>query len=154
MPHNTDDCDACPIAPTRRDFLRDVSVMLGVTWVTAIKSVNRARTFPIPPADGAQIDKKNEIILVRWQQSMYAFNLSCPHQNTALRWDANTHRFQCPKHHSRYEPNGTFIDCRATRGMDRLTIALDGANVIVDLDSMHKQDVDPAGWAAAVVHIP
>jgi len=171
MPRSTDGCDACPIAPTRRDFLRDVPVAIAaivaslglsrnaaaqmpVSWTTAIKSVNAARTFPIPPADGAQIDKKNEIILVRWQQSMYAFNLSCPHQNTALRWDANTHRFQCPKHHSRYEPNGTFIDGRATRGMDRLTIALDGANITVDLDHMHKQDVDPAGWAAAVVHIP
>lgn len=147
------DCRACPIAPTRREFLRDVSIMLAVTFIAPLKSSNRARTYAVPKTDGAEIDRKNEVILVRWQNAVYAFNLSCPHQNTALRWDAPSHRFQCPKHHSRYQPDGTFIDGRATRGMDRLGISLEGGNVIVDLDGMHKQDTDPAGWAAAVVHI-
>lgn len=146
-------CGACPLAPTRREFLRDVSLMLGVSWIAALKSVNRMHTYPIPTTDGAEIDRKNEVILVRWQNAVYAFNLSCPHQNTALKWDNRGKRFQCPKHHSRYQPDGTFIDGRATRGMDRLSIALDGSTVLVDLDGMHRQDADPAGWAAAVVHV-
>ena len=57
---------------------------------------------------------------MRFQGVVYAFNLSCPHQNTALKWQPDDQRFQCPKHKSRYQPDGTFISGRATRGMDRL----------------------------------
>ena len=46
-----------------------------------------------------------------------------------------------------------FIEGRATRGMDRLAVKRDGANVVVDLDRLIKQDVDPAGWSAAVVSL-
>lgn len=40
---------------------------------------------------------------------------------------------------------------RATRGMDRFTIIRSGDNVVVDVDAMHKEDKDPAGWAAAML---
>ena len=66
---------------------------------------------------------------------------------------AAAHRFQCPKHKSQYQPDGEFITGRATRGMDRLGIRRDGSTVVVDLDALHKQDDDPAGWAAAVVRL-
>jgi Rieske Fe-S protein len=107
----------------------------------------------VPAADGVQIDRDNEVILVRWQSAVYAFNLSCPHQNTALRWDGADARFQCPKHHSKYQPDGTFISGRATRNMDRFTLRLDANTIIVDVDAMHKSDEDQAGWSAAVVHL-
>ncbi len=107
--------------------------------------------YPIPAADSVAIDADNQVILVRWDGKVYAFNLSCPHQNTALRWQEDEKRFQCPKHKSRYEPNGTFISGRATRGMDRLAIRREGAGVVVDLDTMYKQDEDRAGWEGAVV---
>lgn len=107
--------------------------------------------YPIPAADGAQIDKDNQVILVRWQNTAYAFNLSCPHQNTALRWDDADHRFQCPKHHSKYRPDGEFIEGRATRGMDRLAIQRQGNDLLVDVDKMFKEDEEKAAWAAACV---
>jgi Rieske Fe-S protein len=110
-------------------------------------------TYPIPAADGVQIDRDNQVILVRWQGAIYAFNLSCPHQNTALRWNAGDSQFQCPKHHSKYQPDGTFVSGRATRGMDRFTITRSGDNVVVDVDAMHKEDKDPAGWAAAMLKV-
>lgn len=164
------ECTECPIAPGRRAFLRDVS--LTVAGIVATLGLSRraaaqfpvtltegtaitptTHSYPVPAADGAQIDHKLEVIIVRWQGSAYAFNLSCPHQNTALRWDEKAQRFQCPKHHSRYQPDGTFIDGRATRGMDRLSITRDGDNLVVNLDAMHKQDIDAPGWTAAVVHL-
>jgi Rieske Fe-S protein len=165
------ECTGCPVA-TRREFLRDAGIsvvsvlaalgiarsagaMLPETFsIRPIAELNRRgalRTYPIPAGDGAQIDRGNQLILVRWHGSMYAFNLSCPHQNTALKWDDGEHRFQCPKHHSRYQPDGTFIEGRATRGMDRLDIRREGETVVVDPDKWHKQDTDPAGWNAAVV---
>ncbi len=110
-------------------------------------------TYPIPPADGVSIDKTNEVILVRHAGAVYAFALSCPHQNTALRWNADEGRFQCPKHKSRYQPDGTFISGRATRNMDRLPIRREGGTVIVDAERIFESDKDQAGWTAAVVTV-
>jgi Rieske Fe-S protein len=103
--------------------------------------------------NGVQVDRDAEVILVRWDNTVHAFNLSCPHQRTALRWNDGEQRFQCPKHHSQYTPAGEFITGRATRGMDRFAVRLDAGNVIVDVETMYKQDDDPAAWSAAVVRI-
>ncbi len=149
----------------RREFLRAAAsflatmATLGVSPAAAeAMTVREGRalrvrgaevTYPIPAADGATIDKEEQVILVRFQGVVYAFNLSCPHQNTALKWIAADQRFQCPKHKSRYQPDGTFISGRATRGMDRLAIRRDGENVLVNVDVMYEQDKDAAGWTAA-----
>ena len=79
------------------------------------------------------------------------FNLSCPHQNTALRWYPEDQQFRCPKHHSRYRPDGVFISGRATRSMDRLGVRREGDTIVADLDSFYRQDKDPTEWAAAFV---
>lgn len=110
-------------------------------------------SYAVPAADGATIDKDNEVILVRHAGGLYAFNLSCPHQNTALKWLDDEQRFQCPKHKSTYQPDGTFISGRATRGMDRFAIKRDGAGVAVDLETLYREDEDKAAWDAAVVHL-
>lgn len=161
-------CDHCEIAPARRRFLRQVGgaaigalVMVGMppdlaaTMTPTALRVLRWRganpTYPLPREDGVQIDKENQVILVRWQDHIYAFNLSCPHQNTALRWNEGDRLFQCPKHHSKYRPDGSFVSGRATRGMDRFSISRTGNEIVVDVNAMHKSDADPASWAGAVV---
>lgn len=160
----------CPLAE-RRTFLREVSTLVVGLFATLGAPSARAATvtirlargvagrgaeqgYPIPPADGATIDRDNQVILVRFQQKAYAFNLSCPHQNTALRWNVNEGQFQCPKHHSKYQPTGEFISGRATRNMDRLGIRLDGQNIMVDVTKFYRQDKNPTEWAAAVVTLP
>lgn len=112
-------------------------------------------SFPIPSADGAQIDKTNDVILVRWQGAVYAFDLSCPHQNTALKWDERDHSFNCPKHHSRFQPDGEYIadSGRATRNMDRFSVAKEGSTIQVDLDKLYREDTDNAQWIAALVKV-
>ncbi len=160
-------CEGCAVAPDRRQFLQraaaaaaGILLSLGATRQAALAETIRPTvgrllftgvSYPIPAQDGAEIDKDNQVILVRWQGSVYAFNLSCPHQNTALRWEADDGRFQCPKHHSKYRPDGTFISGRATRGMDRLGITRQGDHVVVDIVTMYKEDANPAQWKAAVV---
>ncbi|HEY7878829.1 MAG TPA: Rieske 2Fe-2S domain-containing protein [Gemmatimonadaceae bacterium] len=162
------DCDDCPIATDRRRFFRDAAlalagtlVALGATRRVALalpvelihpgRRTDHTVTYPVPTADGAQIDRDNQVIIVRWQNVGYAFNLSCPHQNTALRWDDADRRFQCPKHHSKYQPDGTFISGRATRSMDRLGIRLESTSLIVDLDQFYRQDKEPEQWKSAFV---
>ncbi len=164
-----DDCGTCPLVSTRRDFLRDAAV--GVAGVMAtfglarsasalpvsmIKALSRGKTgiaYAIPAADSVQIDRDNEVILARFQNSVFAFNLSCPHQRTALRWNKKDKQFQCPKHHSKYDPTGGFISGRATRSMDRLAITRQGTNVVVDTDTMYKEDEDTPEWTSSFVKL-
>jgi len=158
--------DACAGCAGRREFLRDaagiaLAVMaslgarsagaqpLALAAVRALSVRGAEATYPVPAADGATIDREREVIVARWGGRVYAFALSCPHQRTMLRWQEAEHRFQCPKHHSRYTPDGTFISGRATRGMDRYSVRREGGNVVVSLDALHRQDQDRAGWEAA-----
>src|SRR5258708_35740010 len=55
------------------------------------------RSYPVPAADGVSIDRDNEVILVRWQNTIYAVALSCPHQHTALLSAEDNNQVQCPK---------------------------------------------------------
>ena len=49
--------------------------------------------------------------------------------------------------------DGSFIDGRATRAMDRLAIRRDGTALVVDLDTLIQQDEHPAEWTAAFVTV-
>ena len=164
------DCAGCTLH-SRRDFLHDAQrasaaalAAIGMApagadamplrWISAIATKGGEHTYPIPAADGVQIDKDNEVILARSGKSVYAFALACPHQNTALRWDAGNNRFQCPKHKSKYRPDGTFIEGRATRSMDRYAVRLVGSSVAVDVDKLYQEDTDLTQWQHAVVSLP
>jgi Rieske Fe-S protein len=163
-----DACEGCALGASRREFLRTglaaalatlatlgarSAAALPINWVNALGVNGSTVSYPLPAADGVQIDKDHECILVRWQNEVYAFSLSCPHQHTALHWMEADARFQCPKHKSKYQPDGSFISGRATRAMDRFTLHQDGGNIVVDLAELHKQDKDPAGWHAAAIKL-
>ncbi|HEX9130243.1 MAG TPA: Rieske (2Fe-2S) protein [Gemmatimonadaceae bacterium] len=153
--------------PERREFLRNAAAfaVAAISMGLPIRSISakvvvsafasrKTLSYPLPAVDGANIDRDNEVILVRYNNELFAFNLSCPHQNTALRWNETDMRFQCPKHHSQYQPDGEFITGRATRNMDRLAIKRDAANtIIVDPDTLYRSDEDSAEWKAAVVKL-
>lgn len=159
-------CGGCS-AHSRRDFLRDglglalaALASLGLsgdaaamTWRFATGHVGgRDRvSYGIPASDGVTIDRDNQVILVRWEGALYAFALSCPHQNTALRWVEKAGRFQCPKHKSKYSPDGVFQSGRATRGMDRYVVTRDGDTIVVDVGTLIRQSEDEAAWDAAYV---
>jgi Rieske Fe-S protein len=126
---------------------------LPVSMVNALARGKAGLNYPIPATDGVQIDKDNEVILVRWNHAMYAFNLSCPHQHTALRWNDSVKEFQCPKHKSKYQPTGDFISGRATRSMDRFAVQKNGNNIVVDVDTMYQEDEQSAQWKAALIKV-
>ena len=169
-PREDDACRGCALVD-RRDFLRDASVTvvsvlvaLGaapktaaaapIRFVSALGGSHEDKTYPLPAADGTQIDKANEVMITRWQGKVYAFALACPHQNTALKWSDKDHQFECPKHHSRFQPDGAYIadSGRATRGLDRFAIRKDGANVVVNLDKLYQEDDNESDWKAAFVN--
>lgn len=166
-------CEGCALV-ARRDFFREagaaavsILIALGATPARAVAAPiefvsalegrgNRdEKSYPIPANDGVQIDKDNATMVTRWQGKVYVFSLACPHQNTMLRWSDKDSQFQCPKHHSRFEANGTYIpdSGRATRGLDRFAVRKDGNNVVANLDSLWQQDEDEATWNAAFIPV-
>ena len=162
MESPTDDCAGCTLG--RRSFLRDVAVAaaalaaigsradaMRVGFISALAERGPDVSYPIPTKDGVSIDKDNEVIVARNGQNVFAFMLSCPHQNTALRWNDRARKFQCPKHKSQYTADGVFIDGRATRSMDRFAVRKEGNTLIVNLDKFYEEDADPKEWKAAFV---
>lgn len=165
-----DDCAGCEIARAleRRDFLRRV-VATGVAALAGAAIPARAdalrisfgdgegtgpeKAYAIPAGDGAVIDRRESVIIARFDQRAYAFSLACPHQNTAIRWEDRNNRFQCPKHKSRYRPDGTFIEGRATRGLDRFAVRREADRLMVNLDFLYREDENAAEWARAFVSL-
>ena len=112
------------------------------------------RRYPVPATDGVNIDRSAQVILVRYNNSVYAMALACPHENAAVKWLAKDRRFQCTKHDSKYTPEGTYTSGHATRNLDRFPIRLDGTSVVVAIDRVFRSDQSPDGWNAARVQAP
>jgi Rieske Fe-S protein len=164
--HSDDSSSPCGSCSARREFLRQtftagaalagLSLLGPVREIAALEPRDRGRgpvKYALPPADGVSIDTTNEVILCRHAGEVYAFALSCPHQNTALKVLPKNAGFQCPRHKSKYQPNGTFVSGRATRNMDRLQITRDGTTISVDPDIAFESDSDPARWATALIKV-
>lgn len=163
----TDGPGACPgCEPARRLFLisaaQAAAAALGIAMVPSLVRAmplvddgqpRGERRYAIPAADGVSVDEDASLILARHAGSVYALSLACPHKRTAVRWQPGNGRFECPKHKSRYQPDGVFISGKATRSMDRFAIRRDGAFVVADTDRMFREDADTAAWRAAVVKV-
>lgn len=166
--HNNS-CNSCPIVERRR-FLRDATMSIAaiaaalgiapsfasaqsVEFITALGGGREDKSYAIPDKDGAQIDKQNDAILMRWQGKVYVYSIACPHQNTVVRWSDKDNQFECPKHHSRYLPDGEYVkdSGRATRGLDRFAVRRDGNNIVANLDKLYQQDEDPTQWNTAFI---
>jgi len=166
---NERDCEACPLGGLveRRAFVRDAvtSVLAGIGVLSLSArsalamhasfargvTVAAEKAYALPAEDGVVIDRDESVIVARFAGRAYAFSLACPHQNTAIRWESHNNRFQCPKHHSRYQPDGTFIEGRATRGLDRFAVRREGEQLYVNLDALYRQDENAVQWSAAFV---
>lgn len=161
-------CGGCAGARSRRQAIGQISsallaAMAGVALrpgtAAAVPVVEGAGAeagsgelaYSMPATDGVTIDRQQQVIVVCFQQKVYAFNLACPHENTALRWRKRDGRFQCPRHESQYGPDGTFIKGRATRNMDRFAVRRSGNILIVDVNHLFHSDEQSGQWSAAAV---
>lgn len=143
---------SCAVVTFALGFPARVVVSLPMTFAEGIGE-GPERAYPVPAADGVQIDRDRQVILVRFQSRVYAFSLACPHEHAAVKWVEKDRRFQCTKHDSRYQADGVHTSGRATRNLDRFPIRLEAANVVVSLDKVFRSDQDPVEWAAASVAI-
>lgn len=155
--------------PTRREFLESAGgcfvsalAILGLgaraadalpVFATTGTQAGAERRYPIPPGDSVNIDRSAQLIVARYAGQVFVFALSCPHQNAAVKWLPKDHRFQCTKHDSEYQPDGTYKTGHATRNMDRYVIRRDADSIIVDLHKWVQSDKDPAAWGAASIAV-
>ena len=131
---------AAPLQAMARDY---------ATGLAALGTV----TFAVPAADGATIDRANRLILVRYRGMVHAFNLECPHRGTMVQWEPANNRFYCPKHKSTFQPEGTRIQGKSPRSLDRYPVRLEGGKVVVDTTTAIDIERDAAAWAAAGVTV-
>ena len=166
----TGDPDRCAVsAPgtSRRAFLQEAGCLAGalavlgiardalaapVTFAAGVQA-GTEHAYPVPSADGVTVDKEAQVILVRANGHIYAFALSCPHQNAAVKWVEKNNRFECTKHDSKYQADGLHTSGRATRNMDRYPIRRDGTTIHVDTAKVFQSDKDGAGWNGASVAV-
>jgi Rieske Fe-S protein len=111
------------------------------------------RSYPIPATDGVNIDRKAQVILVRYANRAYAFALACPHEHAVVKWLKKDNRFQCSKHDSQYTPDGKYTSGKATRNLDRFPIRKEGSMLIVMMDRVFQSDANAAAWNDAAVDL-
>ena len=163
-------CGCAGTGDDRRAFLKHAAVLvagvvatlgarardaeaLPVSFGEPLARAGDELTYPIPAADGATIDRDNGVIVVRFQNQAFSFNLSCPHENAAVRWKSALGRFECSRHDSVYSPAGVYTAGRATRNMDRFPVKKNGASLVVDVSRLLQSDQQKAAWDAAVVAV-
>jgi len=159
-------CQGCAAQPLRRIFLRRaLNCAAAVTGLllenhplplfetVALAANDSERRYPIPPSDGVAIDQSAGVMLARYQGRVMALAMACPHQQAAVRWRPQEQRFECTKHDSKYEPNGTYRTGRATRNLDRFPIRRDNDAVVVNVTQVFRSDQDTAAWNNAAVAV-
>ena len=152
---------------SRREFLQTVGCFAGALASIGLSAEALAapiglidscqpgaeKIYPIPAADGVSVDRAAQVILVRSNSHVFAFALSCPHQNAAVKWIPQHNQFECTKHDSHYTADGTHVSGRATRNLDRMPIRKEGNRLHVDTAHVFESDKDAAGWNAATVPV-
>ena len=91
--------------------------------------------------------------LVRTSGHVYAFALSCPHQNAAVKWVEKNNRFECTKHDSHTRPTASTPPA-APRATWTATPSDARDDLIhVDTANVFQSDKDGAGWNGASVAV-
>jgi nitrite reductase/ring-hydroxylating ferredoxin subunit len=97
------------------------------------------------------VDERNDVILARWQNRVYAFSIKCPHKGARLEWRESEGRVYCPKHKARFAPDGRHVSGRGSRDLDRYALRRAGDTLMVDTGAVLRADRDAARWASASV---
>ena len=124
---------------------------LGV--VTADPIATGGLSYAVPVVDGAAVDVANKLLIMRTNNTVYAFSLACPHRGALMEWQGDASRVYCPKHKAQFTPDGTNNGGRASRSLDRHPIRREGTRVVVDTSVQLRADSDAAAWTAAVIKL-
>jgi nitrite reductase/ring-hydroxylating ferredoxin subunit len=165
-----DKCGECPIVTNRRRFLRDVGMTVAatlvatglrphaafaalVTEVRPTRTTGASRSYAVPAANAVLVDSDNDVIITRYRSKVYAFSRRCPHKGARLVWHEDESRIFCPKHKARFTADGDHASGRRSRNLDRYGLRLQGREIVVDTDSVYREDENAQAWASAFVTV-
>ena len=166
-----DACGECPVANSRRKFLRDIGIAAAaavgaiaagspaLAWAAEVAEIEplasglMERSYALPRIDGVSVDASNEVILARWRNRVYAFSLKCPHKGAKLEWRASEERVFCPKHKARFGADGAHVSGRGSRALDRYHLRRAGGEIVVEVGRLYRADRNRAEWEAAVIEL-
>jgi len=163
-------CGDCPIATNRRRFLRDAAftavatlVATGlrpnaalanlVTGIVPVRKAGPLMNYAVPSTDAVMVDDENDVIITRYRGKVYAFSRRCPHKGARLVWHESEDRLFCPKHKARFTAGGDHASGRRSRNLDRYGLRQQGREIVVDTDTVYREDDDPQAWRSAVIAV-
>jgi hypothetical protein len=97
-------------------LMTGTAAIFGLNTVTGVRNLWEARKDPN--------HRGKRMTHVRFQGKVFAFNLSCPHENAAVRGKAAVNRF---------------------------AVKRSSGNLVVDISRLIKSDTEKAQWEAAVI---
>ena len=163
------DCPDCPIATaSRRRFLRDMGLAVAATLlasglspssvlanlVAEVRPLRRRGallSYAVPKADAVLVDSDNDVIIARSNRMVHAFSMRCPHKGAKLEWREAESKIYCPKHKARFDASGDHFSGRRSRNLDRYAIQLQSGSIVVDTDTLYREDRNSDQWQKAVI---
>lgn len=140
-----------PTNDSRRDFLANVAVALGVIPGLAI-GIRHAFRFLVP----SRVERTEEVLVARLGQlpkgssrflsdvygsdliavrvgesEVRVFSSVCTHLGCAVQWDPQEGNFLCPCHMGRFDTNGNVTEGPPPAPLPSFAVRLDGDNVFV-----------------------
>jgi nitrite reductase/ring-hydroxylating ferredoxin subunit len=166
----SDSCGECPILTNRRRFLRDVGMTVAASLVASgfrpsaafaalvhevkpLRIAGSRRSYSLPAADIVMLDSDNDVIITRYRGKVYAFSRRCPHKGARLVWHEDESRIFCPKHKARFMSNGDHASGRRSRNLDRYGLRIQRDEIVVDTDTVYREDENQEAWASAFVSV-
>ncbi len=91
--------------------------------------------------------------LANTQNGLLALSMVCTHLGCLFKWVETNHRFECPCHGSKFEPDGTKIrgEGPAPRNLDRFAVTVTKAGGATDETSANGGPVNVAGATAIAI---
>ncbi len=128
----------------RRVFLAIGSALIGlasggILWmIGSFLSGSRNRSEPDPVHFGnpdtypvGSVAARGRVVLLRDEEGFWAVTAICTHLGCQPTFVPQEHRFVCPCHGSRFDPEGRVLSGPATKNLSLATIRLDSQGFLV-----------------------
>jgi cytochrome b6-f complex iron-sulfur subunit len=110
-------------------------------------------SYAVPKGEAVLVDSDNDVIIARSGRYAHAFSMRCPHKGAKLQWREEESKIFCPKHKARFDASGDHVSGRRSRNLDRYPIRIQDGALVVDTDTLYREDEQLDSWQKAFVGV-
>jgi cytochrome b6-f complex iron-sulfur subunit len=110
-------------------------------------------SYAVPKGEAVLVDSDNDVIIARSGRYAHAFSMRCPHKGAKLQWREEESKIFCPKHKARFDASGDHVSGRRSRNLDRYPIRIQDGALVVDTDTLFREDEQLDSWQKAFVGV-